>query len=279
MTAYRDLLPIALDAVERAAIFMRRRTPFTSTSKGDRDLVSEVDYAIERDLRSFLRDATPDIAFLGEEEGISGTGELQWTLDPVDGTVNFVRGLPLCAVSLGLLHGSRPVLGVIDLPFLSARYWAAEGDGAYANGQPIKVSETASLSAAVVGIGDYAVGADAAKKNQLRLALTARLAETVQRVRMSGSAAVDLVWLAEGKLDAALTLSNHPWDVTAGVAIAREAGAVILDSSGADYTSESMATLAITPGLVGEMLPHVRSAETAAWQSAQDRTSAAGKTE
>ncbi|TYB36647.1 inositol monophosphatase family protein [Micromonospora sp. AP08] len=243
---------------------MRRRTPVTSISKGDRDLVSEVDYAIERDLRSFLHDATPDIAFLGEEEGISGTGELQWTLDPVDGTVNFVRRLPLCGISLGLLHGSHPVLGVIDLPFLSARYWAAEGYGAFANGQPIKVSGTASLSEAVVGIGDFAVGADAAKKNRERLALMARLAETVQRVRMSGSAAVDLVWLAEGKLDAALTLSNHPWDVTAGVAIAREAGAMVLDSSGADYTSDAMATLAITPGLVGQLLPHIRSAKTAA---------------
>ncbi|GAA4565676.1 inositol monophosphatase family protein [Micromonospora coerulea] len=266
MIAYGDLLPIALDAVGRAATFMRRQAPVTSTSKGDRDLVSEVDYAIERDLRSFLRNATPGIAFLGEEEGVSGTGELQWTLDPVDGTINFVRGIPLCGISLGLLHGVRPVLGVVDLPFLGARYWAAEGCGAIRNGQLVKVSDTTSLREAVVGIGDFAVGADAANKNRTRLALMAQLTETVQRVRMSGSAAVDLVWLAEGKIDAAITLSNHPWDMTAGVAIAREAGAVVLDSSGADYTSKSMTTLAITPGLAGQMLPHVRDAETAAIQ-------------
>ncbi|WBB75271.1 inositol monophosphatase family protein [Micromonospora sp. WMMD1128] len=258
VTAYRDLLPIALDAVDRAASFMQRQVPVASTSKGDRDLVSEIDYAIERDLRAFLRDATPGIAFLGEEEGVSGTGECQWTLDPVDGTVNFVRGLPLCGISLGLLHGVRPVLGVVDLPFLDARYWAAEGCGAFVNGQPIKARGTKRLSEAIVGMGDFATGSDAAHKNRTRLALMARLAETVQRVRMSGSAAVDLVWLAEGKIDAAITLSNHPWDMTAGVAIVREAGAVVLDTSGADYTADSLTTLAITPGLVGQMLPHLQ---------------------
>ncbi|MFG1722537.1 inositol monophosphatase family protein [Micromonospora chalcea] len=263
MTSYRELLPVALDAVGRAATFMRRQAPVTSTSKGDRDLVSDVDYAIERDLRSFLRDATPGIAFLGEEEGVSGTGDLQWTLDPVDGTINFVRGLPLCGISLGLLHGTRPALGVVDLPFLGARYWAAEGCGAFANGNPVKVSDTTSLGEAVVGIGDFAVGADAANKNRIRLALMARLAATVQRVRMSGSAAVDLVWLAEGKIDAAITLSNHTWDMTAGVAIAREAGAVVVDSRGAEYTVDSTTTLAITPGLVGQMLQHLRENETA----------------
>ncbi|WKU07601.1 inositol monophosphatase family protein [Micromonospora sp. HUAS LYJ1] len=258
MIPHRDLLPIALDAVDRAAALMRRQTPVTSTRKGDRDLVSEVDYAIERDLRSFLREVTPGIAFLGEEEGASGSGEWQWTLDPVDGTVNFVRGLPLCGISLGLLHGVRPVLGVVDLPFLGTRYWAAEGCGAHMNGRPITVSATTSLSEAVVGMGDFAVGADAANRNRLRLALMARLAEKVQRVRMSGSAAVDLVWLAAGKIDAAITLSNHSWDMTAGVAIAREAGAVVVDSSGNEYTSASTTTLAIAPGLVGQVLSHLK---------------------
>ncbi|SCF46212.1 Inositol monophosphatase family protein [Micromonospora marina] len=120
------------------------------------------------------------------------------------------------------------------------------------------MSDTTSLSEAVVGIGDFAVGMDAANKNRIRLALMARLAETVQRVRMSGSAAVDLVWLAEGKIDAAITLSNHTWDMTAGVAIAREAGAVVVDSRGAEYSAEATTTLAVTPGLVGQMLPHLR---------------------
>ncbi|MBE1486761.1 inositol monophosphatase family protein [Plantactinospora soyae] len=261
MTAYRELLPIAVKAIEQASTLMRRQTPGALTTKGDRDVASELDYRIERELRALLRDLTPEIGFLGEEEGSSGSGELRWSLDPIDGTANFVRRLPLCGVSLGLIHHQRPVLGVIDLPFLGSRYTAAEGEGAYVNGQPIEVSSTAILSEAIVAIGDYAVGPDASGKNRLRLALTAQLAEEVQRVRMTGSAALDLAWLAEGKLDAALTLSNHPWDMTAGVAIAREAGARILDRDGTEYTYDSSVTLAATPALAGQLLAAVQAAE------------------
>ncbi|MDG4830116.1 inositol monophosphatase family protein [Solwaraspora sp. WMMD1047] len=271
MTELGRLLPLAVQAVERASLVMRHRPAGTLTAKGDRDLASQVDFQIERDLRLFLRDETPEIGFLGEEEGVSGSGELQWALDPVDGTVNFVRGLPLCAISLGLIRGRRPVLGVIDLPFLDRRYTAAEGHGAQANGQPIKVSDTASLTEAIVAIGDYAVGPDATSRNRSRLALTALLAAAAQRVRMTGSAALDLAWLAEGKFDAALTLSNHPWDMTAGVVIAREAGAVILDQDGSAHSSDSMATIAATPLLADQVLQLVNLAESAPARSRQAR--------
>ncbi|MGI5145867.1 inositol monophosphatase family protein [Plantactinospora sp. CA-294935] len=257
MTAYRELLPIAVKAVERASSVMRGQPPGALTPKGDRDVASELDYQIERDLRAFLHNLTPDIGFLGEEEGVSGSGELQWALHPIDGTANFVRGLPLCGISLGLIHHKQPVLGVIDLPFLDRLYTAARGEGAYANGRSIEVSKTASLSEAIVGIGDYAVGAGAAEKNGLRLALTAQLAHEVLRIRMTGSAALDLAWLAEGRLDAAVTLSNHPWDMTAGVAIAAEAGAVILDGDGTSYTRDSSVTLGTTPALADQLLAHL----------------------
>ena len=107
------------------------------------------------------------------------------------------------------------------------------------------MSGTSRLSDAIVAIGDYAVGSGAASKNRLRLALTARFAEAVQRVRMTGTAALDLAWLAEGKIDAALTLSNHPWDMAAGVAIAREAGAVVIDRDGTSHCPRSSVTLAV----------------------------------
>src|SRR2546426_201505 len=119
------LLGAAIDAVSAAREEIRsgRPAPIRVDPKGDRDLVSEVDLAVERKLRGLLARRTPDIGFLGEEEGREDRStEAFWVLDPIDGTVNFVRGLPLCAVALALIHRDRPVLGVIDLPFLDLRY-------------------------------------------------------------------------------------------------------------------------------------------------------------
>ncbi|MEU7959640.1 inositol monophosphatase family protein [Micromonospora humida] len=257
---YRYLLPVAEEAVARAAEMMRHRSPGPLTAKGERDFASQLDYEIEREVRAFLQAATPEIGFLGEEDGVQATGEMQWVLDPIDGTANFVRGIPLCAVSLGLLHGDDAVVGVIEAPFLGNRYAAARGNGATVDGKPIRASHTSRLSDAVVAIGDYAVGSDAASKNRSRLSLTARLAEAVQRVRMTGTAALDLAWLAEGRIDAALTLSNHPWDMTGGTAIAREAGAVVVDRDGSNHRPRSSMTLGATPRLVEEVLTLVGAA-------------------
>jgi myo-inositol-1(or 4)-monophosphatase len=267
-TAPGSLLPTALDAVALASDLVRTRMPGLLTAKGDRDMATEVDYAVERAVRDFLRDKTPDIAFLGEEEGATGarTGELLWALDPIDGTVNFVHGLPLCGISLGLIRQARPVVGVIDLPFLGARYSAAEHTGAYVGDRRIHASMTANLSDAIVATGDYAVGEDAQRKNELRLALTKRLAERVQRVRMLGSAATDLAWVAEGKLDASLTLSNKPWDTAAGVIIAREAGAIVTDIDGSDHTIHSTAAIAVAPGIAQHIADLVADLNTASSQ-------------
>lgn len=254
VTDYRDLLPVAVEAVRRAAEAMRHRSPGNLTVKGDRDLASELDYAIERNVRAFLAAETPEVGFLGEEEGAVGPAEMQWVLDPIDGTANFVRGLPMCAVSLALVHQAEAVIGVIDLPFLGSHYTGVKGGGADANGREIKASNTRHLNDAIIAIGDYAVGPNAEARNRLRLALTAQLAAEVQRVRMTGSAALDLAWLAEGKLDAALTLSNHPWDMAAGVVIAREAGAVVIDRDGRTHDVRSSVTLAVAPSLAQAVL-------------------------
>ncbi|MFF1480509.1 inositol monophosphatase family protein [Streptomyces sp. NPDC058301] len=152
-------------------------------------------------------------------------------------------------MSLGLIENDRAVLGVIDLPFLGQRFKAGAGHGTYADGSRIAVSRTKVLSEAIFGMGDYAVGEHAQQRNVRRLALTGRLAENVLRVRMLGSAALDLVWVASGKLDASIALSNHPWDMVAGVAIAREAGADVVDINGTAHDLRSAATIAVTPGL------------------------------
>jgi myo-inositol-1(or 4)-monophosphatase len=248
------LLPVAFEAVAIANDLARSRVPGLLTVKGDRDMATELDYAIERAVRAHLRDRTPTVPILGEEEGVTGDrgGDLLWALDPIDGTANLVRGIPLCGVSLGLVRRNRPILGVIDLPFLGARYSAVEHMGAHLGRRRIRTSTTGRLRDAVVAIGDYAVGADAEEKNRLRLALNEKLAGQVQRVRMLGSVAIDLAWLAEGKLDVSMTMSNKPWDTAAGVIIAREAGAVVIDQDGSDHTSDSAATIAAASGVVAE---------------------------
>jgi myo-inositol-1(or 4)-monophosphatase len=261
MTDYSDLLEIASAAVDIAADLIRTHRPGTLTTKGDRDMATEVDFAIEQRVRSFLRDATSNIGFLGEEEGSKGdNSDLMWALDPIDGTANFVHGIPLCGVSLGLVEDNRPILGVIDLPFLGTRYSAAENQGAYANGTPIAVSKTEGLAQAIVAIGDYAVGDNAHQRNRLRLAVTGQLAAQAQRVRMHGSAAVDLAWLAHGKIDALITLSNKPWDMAAGVIIAREAGAHVIDKDGSPHSLRSHATIGAGPELIASIMQIVRDA-------------------
>jgi myo-inositol-1(or 4)-monophosphatase len=256
-----SLLPVALDAIGAASDEIRRShaRPIAIDSKGDRDLVSTVDLSVERHMRDFLGQRTPAIGFLGEEGGSADrSAEVFWVLDPIDGTVNFVRGLPLCAVALALVDRGRPVLGVIDLPFLGARYSAVANEGAYLNDVRLAVRSTETLSEAVVAIGDFAVGPDSEEKNRLRLQVVSQVASVALRVRMLGSAALDLAWLAEGKVDATIILSNQPWDVAAGAVIAREAGATVTDIDGSDHDLSSTATLAAAPALINEILALVR---------------------
>jgi myo-inositol-1(or 4)-monophosphatase len=258
-----SLLPVALRAADIASDLIRTRRPVSVTEKSDRDLVSDVDLAIERAVRGYLHEATPDTGFLGEEEGQSGdpgTGWL-WTLDPIDGTSNFAHGLPLCAISLALLRDGRPVLAVIDAPFLGERYHAVEGQGAYAEERPLKASATARLRDAVVAIGDYATGDGADRKNELRLAATIQLTPRVHRIRMLGTAAVDLAWVADGRLDASVTLGNKPWDIAAGVLIAREAGAAVTDAHGRPHDLNSAATIAAAPPLISQLIPLIQAAD------------------
>ncbi|HEY9439450.1 MAG TPA: inositol monophosphatase family protein [Mycobacteriales bacterium] len=257
-----SLLPIAHSAVDIAAEIVRTHITGAVTAKGDRDMVTEIDFAVEQAVRTYLGERTPAFGFLGEEEGHAGTpSELTWVLDPVDGTANLVHDIPLCAVSLGLVHRRRPVLGVIDVPFLRTRYSAARDHGALRDGQPIRSSDTKDLDQAIVAIGDYATGDNAHQRNRARLAITAQLAARTQRVRMLGSAAIDLAWLAEGKLDATIALSNKPWDTAAGVIIAREAGASVVDIDGTDHTLDSTATIAATATLIDQVAALVQRAQ------------------
>ncbi|MEU2033007.1 inositol monophosphatase family protein [Nocardia amamiensis] len=258
MTIRRDeLLTIARSAARQGAGLLSTADRGTVDTKSDRDYVTDLDCRIQDHIRRYLADATPEFGFLGEEfddRPTDSTGRFMWVLDPIDGTSNYIHGLPLCAVSLALVEDGEPVIGVISAPFLGLEYYAAAGRGAYGNDKPINASSAETLDRAIVSIGDYAVGAQAEAENKRRIALTAALAATAERVRMFGSAALDLVWVAEGRTDACVMLSNKPWDTAAGVVIAREAGAIVLDSTSRRHSLDSPDTIAASPAVADELM-------------------------
>ena len=259
----RQLLALAKQATSLACELIRSRAPHTLTSKGDRDLTSDVDTAVEQLLRDFLRQHTPNLGFLGEEGGdtdpVDGS---RWILDPIDGTINYLHGLPLCAVSLSLMRNDITLVGVIDMPFLRGQYYALNNHGSYANGQRLRVSTTQTLNAALVSVDQYTFGVGADYANRARHQLIGHLAPRAQRVRMLGASAIDLAWTAQGRLDACIIFGNKLWDTSAGVLIAREAGARILDLHGANHTANSSATIAVGPSLEHELMAAIRAALT-----------------
>jgi myo-inositol-1(or 4)-monophosphatase len=219
--------------------------------KGDRDFATDIDLHIETEVRASLAEATPGIPFLGEEEGGAlEREEARWVLDPIDGTINFARDSPFCAISLSLVIAGQPVLGIVDAPLLGERFIARQGGGAYLNGVGITVAEVSGLREAIVGVADFKVGVGSEEENRVHLAVLARLAHESLRVRMLGSAALDLAWLAAGRLNATLMLSNLPWDVTAGLLLVREAGGTVYDHDGSPHSADSRYTLASVPSLV-----------------------------
>jgi myo-inositol-1(or 4)-monophosphatase len=217
--------------------------------KGDRDFATDVDLQIEGAIRASLATDTPAIPFLGEEDGGTAGGEPRWVLDPIDGTINFARDSPLCTISLSLVIAGQPVLGIVDAPLLGERFIARHGAGAYLNGAAITITEVGELREAIVAMADFKVGTGSEEENRVHLAALARLARESLRVRMLGSAALDLAWLAAGRLNATVMLSNLPWDVTAGLLLVREAGGLVYDYDGSLHDSESRYTIASAPSL------------------------------
>jgi myo-inositol-1(or 4)-monophosphatase len=219
-------------------------------AKGDRDFATNVDLQVESAIKATLSGAAPEITFLGEEGGgPAGFDRAIWVLDPIDGTINFARGNPLCTISLSLIVSGEPVLGIVDAPFLGERFIARRGRGAHLNGKPITVAEVPALTEAIIGVADFKVGVGSEEENRVHLAVLARLARESLRVRMLGSAALDLAWLACGRLNATLMLSNLPWDVTAGLLLVREAGGRVFDYDGSEHNPDSRYTLASVPSL------------------------------
>jgi myo-inositol-1(or 4)-monophosphatase len=257
VTDLNHLLAVAQEAVEIGAKLMTTSAPGVVSAKGDRDYVSELDVQIQHEIRDYLHRATPDFDFLGEEEGggvIEDTTDYVWALDPIDGTSNFAHGIPLCATSLALVHRGESIIGVITAPLLNLRYHATHGGGAYCNGHRIHASTTTDLNRAIVSIGDYATGPGADEKNERRFAVTKALAENVERIRMLGAASLDLAWVAEGRTDACVILSNKPWDMAAGTVVALEASAEVIDSTNSPHSFQSHEAIAVNRSLQRKLI-------------------------
>ncbi len=208
-----------------------------STLKGEDDFVSNADHASERAILRRIRRAHPDHAILAEESGSLGTGSspFSWVIDPLDGTRNFIRGLPIFAVSIACLHQGRPVVGVVLDPQRDELYQATAGGGAYRDGQRLAVSDATQVEGSFLATG-YPFRHGAAL--ELYLALFRRVLQRARGVRRCGAAALDLAHTAAGVFDGFFEFCLSAWDLAAGVLLIEEAGGVVSDlDGGQEYLS------------------------------------------
>ena len=217
--------------------------------KPDRSQVTDADTRIEKVIREHLAAARPDDSILGEEGGTTGSSTRQWIIDPIDGTSNFVRGVPIWGALIALVIDGRPEVSVVSAPALSRRWWAATGHGAWLQqdgGEPrrLSVSRIDDLADATLSYNSLKHWDEYGRLDQL-----IELSRAVGRTRAFGD-----LWsymlLAEGAIDVAGEFDVKPWDIAALVPIVREAGGQITDAGGAD----DLTTLSVlaTNGLLHE---------------------------
>ena len=199
--------------------------------KGYKDLVTEVDYKCEEIVIKEIEKRFPNHSILSEEKGfIDKNSNYKWVLDPLDGTINFAKGIPLFGIILSLLYNEETLIGVIYLPMLNELYYAQKNKGAYLNDKKISVSNTSNIQDAIISIGDFNIGKDhdMKKKDNIEiLNVINKFSENTMRTKCFGAASVDLCFLASGKTDALFYAFCSPWDVLAGELIIKESGGKI----------------------------------------------------
>ncbi|CAA0102237.1 Inositol-1-monophosphatase [Halioglobus japonicus] len=238
------MINIALRAARKAGENIVRASDelhrFEVKAKGVNDFVTEVDVNAEREIIYHLQKAYPDHAILGEESGLIGSAdaEYRWIIDPLDGTTNFVRGIPHYAVSIACLYRGKIEHAVIVDPVRREEFTASRGRGAQLNGHRIRVSDLASLDGALLGTGipfkehcDDKLGPYSKSMEQL--------ASQCAGIRRAGAASLDLAYVAAGRLDAFWEIGLAQWDIAAGVLLIREAGGLVSDIDASDRYMES----------------------------------------
>lgn len=231
-----ELLELARHAASEASALVQARgaagVSVAATKSSDVDIVTEADRASEELIQHLLRAARPDDGFVGEEGGSSsGSSGVRWIVDPIDGTVNFLYGLPQYAVSIAAERDGEVVAGVVRNAATGVEYAATRGGGATRDGRPIGVRAPAPLARRLIFTG-FNYDADV---RSAQAAAAARLLPRVRDIRRLGSCALDLCHVAEGSADGYVEEGVHEWDYAAGSLIAEEAGArfaVLVGQSG-----------------------------------------------
>ena len=214
------------------------------SSKGRNDFVSQADIETERAVLDVLTRAYPEHGIVAEESGNREGSEYTWIIDPLDGTTNFLHGFPMFAVSVGVMRGQVLEHGVVYDPLHDEMFTASRGEGAQLNGKRIRVSTTRQLAPALLGTGfpfrDLEIIEPWMRSFQNLLPKTAG-------IRRAGAAALDLAYVAAGRLDGFWELGLKPWDMAAGALLIREAGGLMSDVSGGQGFMESGNLVAANP--------------------------------
>ena len=250
------MLNTAVKAARKAGAIINRAANdidrLTVQSKRPRDYVSEVDRVAEQAIIETLLDAYPGHGILAEESGRSGGEEHVWVIDPLDGTTNFLHGLPQYAVSIALLHKGVLQHAVVYDPARNELFTASRGAGAFLNERRIRVSKQAKMDDALIGTGfpfREFQHADA------YLGMFKDMMLKTAGLRRPGSASLDLAWVACGRYDGFFELGLHQWDFAAGALLVLEAGGLVGDFQGNETYLQSGHIVAGNPKIFGQMLP------------------------
>lgn len=227
MTDLTPELQVALDAAAAAAaLLVAREGADRVREKARADLVTEVDEAAERAIVERIRARFPEDLVIAEEFAAAARGNgRRWIVDPIDGTVNFVHGHPFTCVSVAFADAVGPAVGVVHAPLLGEVYTAVRGGGAWLNGVPIRVSEVERGEA-----GLYATGfpfKEGKGDPEAFFGLVAEMVRTTHGVRRAGAAALDLAYVAAGRVDGYFEIGLAPWDIAAGLLLVQEAGGTV----------------------------------------------------
>jgi myo-inositol-1(or 4)-monophosphatase len=225
------------------------------THKGVVDLVTEYDLKCEAFIIEQLKEHFSDYTLIGEESWGGGEkSEKAIYIDPIDGTTNFIHGIPHLAVSIGVYEKGIGLMGVVYNPILDEMFYAQKNGGAYLNGRALQVSSQKSLQQSLIGTGfPYAKVNKGAEYEWVMQNLGALL-PNIRDIRRLGAAALDLCYLAQGKIDGFYEIDLKPWDVAAGMIILAEAGGIYSNVDGEDYTFDSKTIVATNGKIHKELL-------------------------
>ncbi len=226
--------------------------------KGTVDLVTEYDVAVEKRLTESLKKAFPDFTVVGEESTKEITHPKKAIyVDPIDGTTNFIHGLPFCAISVGMWEDGKPLAGVVYNPVLDECFSAELGCGAFLNGQKISVSKQTDFQQSLIATGFPYTKVQKGKDYEWVLNTMAKMLPVTRDIRRLGAASIDLCYVACGKFEAYYECNLKPWDVAAGILIVQEAGGKITNEKGEARTLDDHIIVSSNAQVHEELLQHI----------------------